>query len=298
MRQATNTVLMIEPVRFFSNPETADDNAFQHLGSGSLEAQQHKALLEFNGVVDALTEAGVNVLRYKDKLENNTPDSIYPNNWFSTHEESVLILYPMKAPNRRLERRQDIIEELRKRYSKVIDLSFYEDQGKFLESTGSMVLDRLKRTIYASISSRTHRELIAQVAHKLGYDVMSFASFDRSGKQIYHTNLMLSIGTTYAVVCLEALRDKDQRHDLRALLEQSGRTIVEISLEQLDNFCGNILELQGHEPILLMSQRAYDAFLPEQRAVLSRSLQLVAHNIEYIEQVGGGGIRCMVAEVF
>lgn len=293
---------MIRPVRFEGNPQTAASNAFQAGVSGSLSAQE-QALAEFEGLRSALSEAGVRVHVFDDTQEPHKPDSIFPNNWVSFHADGTAVLYPMLAENRRLERRMDLLESLSMqhgfRITRVIDLSHHERDGRFLEGTGSLVLDRVNRVAYACVSARTDLDVLGDFAQQLDYDVVAFEAFDPNGAPIYHTNVMMSVGTSFAVVCSASIRD-DERGGVLDALRSSGRTIVDLDFEQMLGFAGNLLELRSEagRQVVAISQRAFEVLRPEQREILQREGSIVPAAIPTIETLGGGSVRCMLAEVF
>ena len=309
-RQTTDTVLMVEPVGFLANPQTRADNTWQdpdeHLDADPARVQL-AALSEFRGLVTALESAGVRVQMESDTPDPATPDSIFPNNWFSTHQDATLVLYPMCAVNRRNERRSDIVERLAGTfgYSTVVDLTRHELRGRYLEGTGSMVLDRAHRVSYMCVSGRSDTRLLESWARFLGYsELITFraASASRSGElvPVYHTNVLMGIGERTAVVCTEAIEDAGERRRLTDSLEATHHTIVEISRAQMNRCAGNVLQLRDQTGGLVwaMSTRAYDALTPEQRALLSADSRLIHAPIPVIERNGGGSVRCMLAEIF
>jgi hypothetical protein len=291
---------MIRPTRFKSNPETAGSNAFQR-NELSDAAAQSAALTEFDAYVQALRSAGVQVHVFTDRADSRSPDSIFPNNWASFHEDGTLVLYPMEAPNRRQERRECILAELAEQFDirRRLDLSPLEQQDQYLEGTGSMVLDREHRLAYACRSSRTHPAALEAFCREMGYQAVSFNASDANGKPIYHTNVMMCVGHTLAVVCLEAVRDVAERAALVRHLHSTDKLIVDITLAQVNAFAGNMLELAGTggAPLLAMSQSAWDALLPTQRSKISAYATPVLAPVPTIERLGGGSARCMVAEL-
>ena len=301
VRHTTDSVLMIEPVRFHPNAETFVDNAFQVATEPAHPEQtQKKALAEFNTLRALLEGQGVKVTLFQDVAANETPDSIFPNNWFSTHEDSRLVVYSMMTPNRRREKRADIIQTLRKERAHLLDLSAHESDGHFLEGTGSLVLDRAKRIAYASLSYRTHPELLALWAKELGYNTCTFTSYDASGLEIYHTNCMMSLGSGYAVVCFDAVRNENERKALRESLVKSGIEPIDISLKQVLHYCANCLELKtgAGKPLLVMSENAFTHLEDPQLKTLSRYVSFLHCALPTIEQCGGGSARCMLAELY
>lgn len=304
-RQTTDTVLMIRPARFASNPQTAASNAFQQAAAvADPDAARQAAEQEFEGLVAALEQAGIDVLVWPDTAEPVKPDAIFPNNWLSTHGDGSVTLYPMEAENRRLERRHDLIENLSTRYGfnvrRVVDLSDAERRGEFLEGTGSLVLDRANRTAYACLSSRTHERTLARWAEQFGYETVSFAAVDENGRSIYHTNVMMSIGSRIAIVCLAAIASPAELERVRSKLADSGHEIVDVSFAQMRAFAGNVLELVNRtgEAVMVMSERARTALTAEQIHAIERHARIVAAPVNTIEDQSGGGVRCMLAEVF
>lgn len=298
--QTTNTVLMIRPSRFSFNVDTAANNRFQKCSLPQDQAQA-QALEEFDGYVAVLREQGVEVLVAQDSASPHTPDSIFPNNWWSSHADGTLVLYPMQGQNRRLERDKGVLEALLQDYSieHVFDFTELEQQELFLEGTGSMVLDRVQRICYAGYSARTHVDALRQFVEHLGYRLCAFSAVDREGVAIYHTNVMMSVGTCLAVVCLEAVSNLQERAELETQLRASGKEILALTWEQLESFAGNMLEVhnQKGEPILVMSRTAWCSLNTEQRQLIERHAKPLPVNIDTIELIGGGSARCMLAEV-
>ena len=298
--QSTNSVLMIRPVRFYPNPQTVADNAFQrttHLGSDALTLMARK---EFEAAVQTLRVAGVNVHVFEDTAEPEKPDAVFPNNWISTHHDGRITLFPMYSLLRRRERRQDIVEELRKHYrvTEVIDYSAFENESCCLEGTGSLVFDHLNNVAYVSLSNRSNPKMIQRFADDFGYEPVTFTSIGPNGEPIYHTNVMMCIGTVFAMVALEMIGNKSERQQVRARLEKSGKEIVELSADQIANFAGNAIELhnQGGEKLVVLSSRAARVLTEHQRETLSRHARLVPLELPTIE-LGGGSARCMIATI-
>jgi hypothetical protein len=303
-RQATGALLLVRPVAFHGNPETAESNAFQRPPSAAdPAAEQAAAALEFEGFVAILREAGVETIVVADTAEPATPDSIFPNNWVSFHADGTVVLYPMMSPCRRGERRLDILEHLSRdrgfRIDRVIDLSSHEATGRFLESTGSMVLDRVHRVAYACLSPRTDLEVLAEAAQVLGYDPVAFVAADADGVPIYHTNVMMCIGSDFAVLCEEAISDAAQRAAVRRRLQETGHDLIPIRFDQMARFAGNMLEVASvdGDRLLVLSARALEALDEEQRNALESRCRLVVAPIATIEEGGGGSVRCMLAEI-
>jgi hypothetical protein len=298
--QSTSSVLMIRPCRFYPNPETAADNAFQRNANQSPDTLTLAARKEFDAAVQTLRAAGVSVHVFEDSVEPEKPDAIFPNNWISTHHDGRVALFPMYSVLRRRERRQDIIEELRKRFwvTKVIDYSPFEDEDCYLEGTGSLVFDHPSKIAYVSLSNRSNLKVIRRFADDFGYESVTFTSIGPDGEPIYHTNVMMCIGTGFAMVGLDMIQNKAERQDVRTRLEKTGKEIVELSADQIENFAGNAVELhnQGGEKLLVLSSRAARVLSEEQRERLSRCARLVPLQLPTIE-LGGGSARCMIATI-
>ncbi len=301
--QLASSVLMIRPTRFQSNPQTAASNAFQTESDASPAEQQRAALTEFEGLVSILRDAGIDVVVFDDTPGPHTPDSVFPNNWVSFHADGTVVLYPMEAENRRGERRPDIIErlddELGFQVRNVVDLSHHEADGRFLEGTGSMVLDRANRVAYACLSSRTHLDVLGDFAQRMGYDVVAFEAVDRDGVPIYHTNVLMNVGEKLAVICDAAIPRDDQREAVLERLKSTGHEIVLLDFDQLEAFAGNMLELRAADgvSVMAMSQRAWDSLGAEKRAKLEANGRVVTASIDDIEDSAGGSVRCMLAEI-
>ena len=301
--QSASAVLMIRPANFGANKETAPSNAFQKNEAASPEIQA-EALAEFDALAEALRKAGVTVEVFQDRDTPVTPDAVFPNNWVSFHSDGSTWLYPMLALNRRWERRPDILESLKTErgylLTRVEDLSFAELDGRFLEGTGSLVLDRPRRVAYACLSPRTDARLLEQWAARSGYAVEAFRACDTRGQPIYHTNVMLCIGSGFAVACLDAIVDPKERERVTHRLGQFGREVIRISPYQMEAFAGNMLELKARDggAVLAMSVRAERALQPAQRQALERHARIVASPIDTIEECAGGSVRCMLAEIF
>jgi hypothetical protein len=298
--QSTDSVLMIRPCRFYPNPETAADNAFQRDANRDSDALTLVARNEFDAAVQTLRAAGVNVHVFEDTAEPEKPDGVFPNNWISTHHDGRIALFPMYSALRRRERRQDIIEELRKHYrvTEVIDYSAFEDEGCYLEGTGSLVLDHPNKLAYVSLSNRSNPKVIRRFAADFNYDPITFTSIGSDGAPIYHTNVMMCIGTDFAMVGLDMIPSKAERQEVREQLEKTGKEIVELSANQIANFAGNAIELHNKrgEKLLVLSSRAVGALTGEQRERLARYARLVPLELPTIE-LGGGSARCMIATI-
>ena len=289
---------MIRPVNFSFNAETAVNNAFQ---SASTDNAQQQALQEFEGFVTLLRDNGVDVTVIDDTPKPYTPDSIFPNNWVSFHGDGTICLYPMYAVNRRLERKTAVIEQLAGRFSiqTTLDFSGYEEQGLFLEGTGSMVLDRDRKVAYACLSPRTDRAVLLDFCEKMNYTPETFTAVDGKGRSIYHTNVMMCVADRYVVVCLDAVPDPQERRCLLATIRSTGKAIVPITLDQMNQFAGNMLQVQNTlgERLLVMSTQAYASLRPEQVSELSAFNHLLHAPLTTIETNGGGSARCMMAEI-
>ena len=298
--QSTGSVLMIRPGRFYPNPETAADNAFQRDANCGLDALALRARKEFDAAVQTLRAAGVNVHVFEDTAEPEKPDAVFPNNWISTHHDGRIALFPMYSALRRRERRQDIVEELRKHYrvTDVIDYSAFEDEGCCLEGTGSLVFDHLNKIAYVSLSNRSNPKVIQRFANDFSYKPVIFTSIGSNGQPIYHTNVMMCIGTDFAMVGLEMIPDKAERQQVRARLEKTGKEIVELAADQIANFAGNAIELHNKdgEKLLVLSSRAVRALTEEQCKTLTRYARLLPLELPAIE-LGGGSARCMIATI-
>lgn len=294
---------MIRPVRFGFNEQTADSNAFQNasLAGRPTEQAQADAQREFDEMVRQLRASGVDVMVYNDTATPHTPDSIFPNNWVSFHYSGTVVLYPMQAENRRLERRQDIIDDLAQRFhvAKVVDLTAFENEGKYLEGTGSLVLDRMNRVAFACLSPRTNPDVLAEFSRRTGYKTVLFHAVDATGKPVYHTNVLMCIGDSFAVVCLQAIQDLDERLMVRQELERLGKRVIEITIEQMNAFAGNMLLVKTTrgQKLLIMSKQAHQSLTEKQIDVLDDYATLQLFDLATIEANGGGSARCMMAEV-
>jgi len=307
--QTTNTVLMVAPVGFLSNAETAVDNHFMKKTASTNATIELQALREFSLFHSKLTSLGVRVVMFCNEAWYKTPDAVFPNNWFSTHsaaqmgeEGSMVVFYPMKTESRRKERREYIISELQEVYDREISFIQWEnsDFPHFLESTGVLIMDHKRQIAYVALSQRAYIKIAATWSKRIGYRLVTFSASDIQGRPIYHTNVLMAVGTTFAVVCLESITDVKERDNLVSVLSES-HTIVPITRDQMNEFCGNVLEVRGAEDrkILVMSSRAYEGFGEETRAVLLQHVDEILHtDISTIEHVGGGGVRCMLGELF
>jgi hypothetical protein len=299
-KQTTSHLLMIRPVAFDFNAETAVNNAFQQVGSN--QDAQIKAEKEFDDFVNKLRAAGVDVTVIQDTPEPRTPDSIFPNNWISFHDDGMIILYPMFAVNRRAERKPHVIDELKKKFiiNNTIDLTAFENKNLFLEGTGSMVLDRVNQISYACISPRTDLSVLNEWCQKTNYTPCSFRSVDKNGGEIYHTNVMMCVADKYVVICLDSIPDTEEKNKVIQQINQSGKETISITLEQMNQFAGNMLQVENKEggKYLVMSSRAYHSLTPEQIDKINTYNEIIHSDLNTIETNGGGSARCMMAEIF
>jgi hypothetical protein len=303
--QAPSAVMMVKPFGFGYNPETAASNAFQQSQGKEDETRiQSRALSEYEGLVSVLRSWGVEVIEFSPDNSTDTPDAVFPNNWVSFHDDGTVILYPMMAPSRRLERRLDYINALEQQHqfqvSKIVDLSYYEDQQRYLEGTGSLVIDYVNNVIYANHSPRTSSKLVNKVAEMLKCGTCQFTAVDDSGLDIFHTNVLMCVGDHFTVVCLDALNIPEERLKLASSLKSHGHEIVNITVEQMKQFAGNMMQLRsiGGDSILAMSESAYSSLDKEQIKTLEQYARLVYAPIDTIEKYGGGSVRCMMAGIF
>lgn len=301
--QSTAKIMMIRPVRFGFNEQTAESNEFQQKSFGEqtqADAQQ-AAREEFELMIDQLQKAGLELHVFDDTADTDRPDAVFSNNWVSFHQSGKVVLYPMMAENRRLERRADIIQALAGDFKveEIIDLTHFEKQGKFLEGTGSMVLDRRYKIAYACLSPRTHPEVLNAFADAMGYEVVAFSASDEQGKPIYHTNVLMCVGDIFAVICLEAIKDPDERLLVRSVLEETHKDVIEISLEQMRHFAGNMLMVRNGkaDKFLVMSTQAYESLTARQKDRLDDYARILHTDLSVIEGHGGGSARCMMTEI-
>ena len=301
--QLASSVMMVRPARFESNPLTAASNRFQGKNPAPPGEQQVLALAEFDALVAALRKHGIDVIVVNDTAEPHTPDAIFPNNWVSFHADGRVVLYPMEAENRRTERRLDVIERLDTDMGfsvrDVVDLSHHEANGHYLEGTGSMVLDRVNRIAYACLSTRTQLDALGDFAQRMDYNVVTFDAVDRDGLPIYHTNVLMNVGESLAVICDSAIPREDQRAAVLESLAATGHQLILLSYDQLDAFAGNMLELRNRagERLVAMSQQACDSLDREQLAILQDNGGIIVSPIDNIESSAGGSVRCMLAEI-
>jgi hypothetical protein len=301
--QCTRTVLMIRPATFYSNPETSVTNAFQNVSDADPSATLEAARDEFDAAVAALKSAGVEVIVVDADAGADTPDAIFPNNWFSTHSDGRIVIYPMATPGRRRERRRDLFEQLVGQQgfcaTRTLDLTDLEDRGLIVEGTGSLVFDHDARLAYAALSPRTHTEAVAIACEKLGYEPVMFQAHDSHGQEIYHTNVIMSVGPTLAVLASSFVKPGADLHRVYDALERTNKALFDITATQVADFAGNVLFVNGAAgPSVVLSQRAWKSLAKPQRRVLEQHALPILCGVETIEHVGGGGIRCMLAEIF
>ena len=301
MQQSTDAVLMIRPWRFYPNPETAVDNAFQRATAPAEPgALSSAAQAEFDRAVATLRAADVTVHVVEDTPEPDKPDAVFPNNWLSTHHDGRVVLYPMFSALRRHERRMDIIEELRRSYrvTDVVDYSAFETKGQCLEGTGSLVLDHVNKIAYVSLSQRSHPEPLKRFCADFGYEPVTFTARHENGRPVYHTNVVMCVGSEFALVALEMIADPGERDAVRARLTETGKEIIDLTRDQIANFAGNAIELHDSAGacVLTISSRALPTFTEEQRRTIERYARFVPLKLPTIE-LAGGSARCMLATI-
>ena len=302
-KQLASNLLMIRPCHFFSNPQTAKSNKFQGRSNLSDNELQEAAANEFDTLVSKLREADLSVYVFEDTPDPVTPDSVFPNNWVSFHNDGTVILYPMEAENRRLERRLDIIETLKNEHGfyvkNIIDMSYLEDKEEYLEGTGSMILDHVNKIAYACLSSRTHKNALLNFSKKMGFSSIAFQAKDASGSDVYHTNVIMSLGEKIAVLCEDAIPANFEKKQIISSLKNSGHEIINITLDQMTSFAGNVLEVisNSDEHLMLMSERAKKSLTKKQSSTIEKYCRIVSSPIQNIEDSAGGSVRCMIAEI-
>jgi hypothetical protein len=300
--QATKHILLVKPSNFTFNAETADSNAFQNNTNEKSELINKNVSKEFDAFANTLKSKGVNVTVVEDTPQPSKPDAIFPNNWISFHEDGTVVLYPMFAPNRRLERRYDIIDTIKESFviTKIYDFTQYESKNRFLEGTGSIVFDHPHKIAYACISPRTDKALFIDLCGYLHYTPICFSAYDKTKKQIYHTNVMMCIAEKFAVVCMDSITDNKEKELVRNSFKATQHELIDITIEQMNHFAGNMLALQNNDDknMLVLSQSAYDSLTTAQKTIIEKYCQLVPLGIKTIETIGGGSARCMIAEVF
>lgn len=301
-RQLASSFFLIRPSAFGSNPQTAGDNSFQANSSNSGDNDiQSTALTEFDLMLEKLKSYDLDPIVFEDAISPVTPDAVFPNNWISTHDGGVVVTYPMWSDIRRKERRDDILDFLDDKldYKRRYSFEYLEEEGLFLEGTGSMVLDRANKIIYAALSNRTSIKALDKYAVLMGYRTVHFhTSFE--GKPVYHSNVMMSIASDFVIVCPEVVYEDEERNKLMNSLEGTGRSIVEIDIQQMKSFAGNVLQVENKNAgaVTLMSETARDSFKPNQMDIIRDSGQVISFSIPTIEKYGGGSVRCMIAELF
>ncbi|MBC7525072.1 MAG: amidinotransferase [Flavobacterium sp.] len=307
MNQTTNTILMIRPVAFRMNEQTAVNNYYQKVLDGlTPETVNTKAQLEFDVFVEKLKNVGINVIVVDDTLNPDTPDSIFPNNWISFHENADVALYPMFAPNRRLERREEILDLLEEKgflIENIVDYTDAELDGYYLEGTGSLLLDRANEKAYCALSPRADEELFIEFCEDFDMEPILFEAFQTVNgerKQIYHTNVMMTLGETFAVICADCIDDKKERKMVLDHLKKDKKEIILITEDQVNNFAGNMLEVRGEHDkrYLIMSSAAFQSLTNKQIEILQNHAQIIHSSLDTIEACGGGSARCMMAEIF
>jgi hypothetical protein len=297
-----STLLMVRPAAFGFNEETAANNYFQSHPAISKEELQQKVLAEFDTMVTILRSHGITVLVVEDTKEPSKPDAIFPNNWLSTSPNGTVAVFPMYAANRRIEKREEIVEELAKDYivKDLQDWSEYEAEGRFLEGTGSMIIDYENKMIYACVSERTSLSVLEKYAAANGFQAIAFLATDKNGMPVYHTNVMMALGENFCVLCEEAIEEEWELIAVRQLLQSTSHTIVTITREQMHQFAGNMMQVINNngQTFLVLSQTAYNSLTKEQRKQLEGFTTLLPIDVPTIEEVEGGSVRCMMAEIF
>jgi hypothetical protein len=294
---------MIRPKHFSFNAETAANNSFQQKDQhNDTQTVSSAAITEFDAFVEKLKSHGIDVQVVEDTDAPIKPDAVFPNNWISFHEDGLVLTYPMYSTNRRIERRPDIIEQLKTRFQVNKDYTFehYEEEGIFLEGTGSLILDRENKIVYANLSPRTDLRLLDKWCVLTGYRKVYFLAHDRHGADIYHTNVVMSLGHDFCIICLECIPESAEKKQLISVLQETGKEIIQITMEQLEQFAGNMLEVNNERGnhFLVMSTTAYNALRPDQLERIENRATIITGDIPTIEKNGGGSVRCMMAEIF
>jgi len=301
--QTADTILMVRPANFGFNEQTAGNNAFQTNDTSRLASEiQQLAIREFDQFVDKLRGVGVQVIVIDDTIEPAKADAVFPNNWVTAHQDGSLITFPMYAPVRRLERREDVLDQLSAQFSvkQRLHLEQYESENRFLEGTGSMILDRPNKLVYACLSPRTDEGLLDEYCQMIGYEKVAFTAVDDKAQQIYHTNVMMALGESFVVICLETLQDSSERRMLMNKFATTGKEVIEITMEQMMRFAGNMLQVRNKagETFLVMSEQAFESLTPAQLVLIEKHTNILSSAIPTIETYGGGSARCMMAEIF
>lgn len=306
MTMDPSTILMVRPVSFRKNEQTSVNNYFQkgidNLSNDEIVIEAQK---EFDSFVEKLKEVGINVIVFEDTKDPDTPDSVYPNNWVSFHEDGTVVLYPMFAENRRLERRDDIIQSLKQKgynIKNIIDFTKYEESGMFLEGTGSFVIDKINKKAYCALSERSNKELFHKLCKELNFTPITFKAYqtvNESRKLIYHTNVMMSISDKYAIICLDSIDNKEEKELVIKSLTENGKIIIELSEQQIEKFAGNVIQLRGNNSknYLIMSESARSCLTEEQILKINQFSEILSADLKTIETCGGGSARCMICEV-
>lgn len=300
LNSTAHSVIMVEPTCFGFNTQTAATNLFQYHPDTPLENIRETVMREFYHMVEILRDNNVEVLVLPNRPNVLTPDAVFPNNWFSHHPDGKLIIYPMLTPNRRLERQQEMLLTLLGKNSQTVDLTRWENKNWILEGTGSLVLDRTNKVAFAMESPRTNEQAFIAWCEIMDYQPVFFHAYDEKSFPIYHTNVVMSIGEKFAVVCLDAIRDKKEQQSLITALQKFDKEIIAITHRQLNAFCGNILQLQSKDkkPFIILSQTAFAGFTDDQKTILTHHGKLLPVSIPTIERIGGGSARCMLGEIF
>ncbi len=298
----TNKILLVRPTGFGFNEQTALSNTFQNRMDDSAEMIRKKSLREFEEFDKRLRENGIDTFVFEDKEPPAKPDAVFPNNWISMHEDGAMVLYPMCAPNRRIERSKVLIDKLRKTFkiTRVLDFTAYENENRFLEGTGSIIFDHQNRVAYACLSPRTDEKLFPEVCEELKYKPIAFHSVDENNIPVYHTNVMMCVAPEFAVICLESINDPDEKPMVIRSLESTGKEVVAIGFSQMNAFAGNMLAVKNRygQQLLAMSKSAYDCLTSDQKSTLEKYCQLLPFDVKTIETLEGGSVRCMMAEIF
>ncbi|WP_116524041.1 citrulline utilization hydrolase CtlX [Seonamhaeicola aphaedonensis] len=307
MQQTTNTILMVRPIHFRMNEQTAVNNYYQKVIDNILPASiNKKAQEEFDAYVEKLRSFGVQVVVVSDTEDFDTPDAIFPNNWISFHQDGTVAIYPMFAENRRYERREDILDILEERgflIKNVVDYTAAEDEDIFLEGTGSVVLDRINKRAYCALSPRADEDLFIEFCEDFEYTPIIFKAnqtVNGTRKPIYHTNVMMCVAETFTVICLEAIDDKKERKNVVKHLKDTNKEVIAITEAQVNSFAGNMLQVRGknNQLYVIMSQAAYDSLTLNQVNQIEKHCPIISSSLDIIEACGGGSARCMMAEVF
>lgn len=294
---------MVRPANFGYNTETADSNGFQNKELG-LSSQKiiENAITEFDEFVKLLRGHGITVQVLEDTTHPIKPDAVFPNNWFTTHQDGSIVTYPMYAENRRLERREDLIDIIGSNIPKIkrYGFEYFEEESKFLEGTGSMILDRTNKIVYACLSSRTNIEILDKFSILKSYQVVFFTAVDRKGSEIYHTNVLMTLGEEFVVICLESIKDTDEKKALLEHFKRTNKEVIEIDYDQMDDFAGNIIQLKNgsEDRFIIMSASAFQSLNSNQIEALEKHGTIICPDLKTIEKIGGGSSRCMIAENF